>query len=662
MRPLLVLFIVLAAVAVFVATMLQRGDDRAPVTISPPPLEQPSTMPSKANLASPEAEPSIETASPQEEPREAATQSAGAYTNALVGRVIDARGEPVSGAEVLLSTEPMMGEFLADVFFGVDSQTEQAARAEPISKTTGQEGRFSFRSVDPRPDYYVIVRHKDFTMAQEHPVFVGEEGEFPSPDIVLSRGSMLKGFVSDVGGNPIAGATVHTDSAYMLGEEIMSPDRLSAKTDASGYFEMSNVPGGARNVMAEAEEFGVQIRHNIMFSGTEDDQQQVDFRLDFGKSITGRVVGPDGAGIPAVAIRALNYGNSTSSRGSGLSDDTGAFELKNLQPGSYMLHAQVQGFRQIVGRGNRCQAGDTDVEIKMVGQALVRGNVVSAVTGAPVTEFTCKVQFVDENSTIFEDTGVNERFKGRSDGSFELTGLDPGTYVIQASSKDLAPTISEPFTITTEDSQVSGIVIRISAGATLKGRVVDAEGKPVAGALVTTHDNRHVENLFHDMLGTMLSSNATKQKARTDGEGYFVLQQLAPESYQIQVAHDDFTKHSKRNIQLGDGQELDLGDLVMTAGGTIRGTVRDEAGQALARAQIMLQNEDGFTSYTARTDGQGRYTFLHVRAGSYKLSATRVPPGSSGDVFTAILDQKNSEVAISVYDGGEVSQDLHLGE
>ena len=55
---------------------------------------------------------------------------------------------------------------------------------------------------------------------------------------------------------------------------------------------MTNVPGGARNVMAEAEEFGVQIRHNIMFSGTEDDQQQVDFRLDFGKSITGRVVGP----------------------------------------------------------------------------------------------------------------------------------------------------------------------------------------------------------------------------------------------------------------------------------------------------------------------------------------------------------------------------------
>ena len=54
MRPLLVLVVVLAAVAVFLATMLRRGDNRSPVTIAPPALEQPATFPSKACLDSPE--------------------------------------------------------------------------------------------------------------------------------------------------------------------------------------------------------------------------------------------------------------------------------------------------------------------------------------------------------------------------------------------------------------------------------------------------------------------------------------------------------------------------------------------------------------------------------------------------------------------------------
>lgn len=657
MRPLLVLIAVLAAAAAVLVALFATGPDE-PVELTPTPEAQHEGSRARVQLVTDEAPVEVvRDTEVTEEGAEEPERTVGGYQNSLSGTVYDAQNRPLARAKVELCVDARTGEYLAEKAFS----GEETAFEPPVATTqTDEQGRYSFYSVEPKADYFVAASHPDYMLAQEYPISIGEEGSYRGPEFFLTEGSVLNGYVTDANGGPLMGAEVHTDSAYVMVMDHRSPDRMSATTDATGYFEIRNVPGGARNVTAEAEGHGQQIRHNIMFEGEPGTERTIEFALEPSQQIGGLVLGPDGLGVPQAEVWALHYGNTTSSRGRALTDEKGEFLIDGLATGSYMMRVTAPGFRQTSSRGGRAQAGDLNVELSMVPQARVSGQVVDNATGQPIERFQCVVQSSDETGAVFESTGVKGAFNDPG-GAFELVGLDPGTYVVLAKAAGYAPSNSKPFTVTATHTTLSGVAVRLSKGASLVGRVLDPEGQPVRGARVETFDNDHVDNLFNSMLANLLSGNATKRKARTDAEGNFELELLTPEIYQVHVVHPDYTKTVLRDLDVNEGQVRTIPTITLKVGGTIRGTLRDAAGNVLARGQVVLQSEDGITTYQGRTDTAGRYEFRHVSPGAYKLSATRVAPGSGKDVFTAIVDQKNSEVAINVFDGSEVTRDLTLG-
>ncbi len=656
MRALLVLILALAAVAGFLFFLLGPSGEDPAVSAPTRPVEAPVTPPQTAELQAPVVRVETEEVAPIRVDADETEEVRGGYTNKLSGKVVNIDGAPVSGAEVLLSTAALMGQDLANSFFN----SNQEPAGEPESTKSDEQGEYAFYAVDPRSDYYLAARHPDFKMTQESRVVVGEQGDYLAPDLILVAGSTLKGYVTDSSGNPIANAQVHTDSAYVFTGELESPDRQSGTTNGAGFYEIRNVPEGARNVMAEAEGYGRELQHNIVFKGDDGEEKILEFQLEPGQSLEGRVVGPDGLGIEGAKILALNYGNTNSSRGKARTDETGYFQLLDLGPGSYMMRVTADGFRQAPGRGNRAQAGQKDVEIQMVVQCSVAGVAVDS-SGNPIKGFKASLQYVDETGTIFEEAGVTGSFQN-DDGSFELIGVDPGLYVVQVQAKGYAKGNSQPFRVTAEDQLKSGVSVRLGKGGSFAGVVLDASGSPVKGARVSTQDNSYVDNLFNDMFKDIIVPTVTLRRTRTDAKGQFELDLLSPGTYQVHVEHEDFTRFIVKDKQLGEGQQVDLGALSLTAGGTIRGTVLDAAGKVMPRSQVILRGDDGVTSYMEHTDANGRYEFTHVKPGAYKLSATRRSPSAGGDVFTAVVDQRNSEVAISVFDGAEVARDLNLGQ
>ena len=66
-------------------------------------------------------------------------------------------------------------------------------------------------------------------------------------------------------------------------------------------------------------------------------------------TLTGQVVDGSGAAIPGVTVTVTNEG--TGLELTGVSDDSGSYAIRNLQPGTYTVKATLQGFKEFLQTG-----------------------------------------------------------------------------------------------------------------------------------------------------------------------------------------------------------------------------------------------------------------------------------------------------------------------
>lgn len=661
MRSLVVLLLVAAAATALFFAYQSLGEGQDPGHVGPETVTIDDTAPVDETVASVQDEPQKRAVEqvPLDTSRQLAADDDGVegFANQLSGRVLDPDNQPVPNAKVTLTTKARSGEALAtEWFLGADGPSEAGGDPNSQEFTTGADGRYVFKDIDPSPRYFLVAEHADFSFSQESYVTVGSEGDYVGPDIRMEAGSTVFGYVTDTNGNPIPGATIHVDSSYMLGEDLESPDRMTTSTDAAGYYEIQNVSEGPRNVSAMAEGQGTQIQHNVMFRGRPDDRQEKNFRLEVGHPIAGRVVGPNGQGIEDAKVLAMNYGNNTSSRGECMTDANGAFQIEHLRQGSYILMVSAHGWRP--GRLNRVQVGEMDAVIDMVEQAKVDYCVVDSRTGQPVTSFEASARRVTPGGNAYETVGPVEKVQSAT-GCGTLRGIDPGQFVVMVEAPGYAPRFSDPFTVT-QSAPVTGIQVALDAGGALHGRVVDGGGVPVAGARVSSHDPFYVEDNLVGVFGGLLASKATQRSTRTKSDGSFELNLLTPGEYLVRVSSPDHTREYVSNLTVAAGVASKIGDIVVHSGGSVVGTVYDRTGKALAGGYVHLRSDDPNSIYDTRADSSGQFEFRNVRPGSYRLSASGGSE-ASGDPFEVIVDQTNSEITISVSEGGTVNQNLNLG-
>ena len=68
------------------------------------------------------------------------------------------------------------------------------------------------------------------------------------------------------------------------------------------------------------------------------------FAQEFRATLTGRIVDPDGLGMPGVTVSATNMG--TNEVASAVTNSEGVYSLPFLRPGNYTVSAELEGFRK----------------------------------------------------------------------------------------------------------------------------------------------------------------------------------------------------------------------------------------------------------------------------------------------------------------------------
>jgi Carboxypeptidase regulatory-like domain len=658
MRPILVLVLVLIAIGALlfgVYTLIGRQPEKGHVgptaAVQQPAPDAPSQP---AALAGGGTQQDAGRAPQAQADRQAAREVAD-RGNLLTGSVVTPDGQPLADAQVTLTTQGT--DELTFVNDPVDHSKDMVAR-------TDRQGRYRFQDVPPRDRYKIVAEHPDYARTSMLSNPIQEVGEFLEPPLAMQVGAQLTGYVQDTGGNAVPDATLNLDGMFVL-EDGETADRMTERTDAEGFYKFKNVPQSNsenRTLSVQAQGYASQTQQGLIFR-VDEAMMTRDFTLLPALMLQGRVLGPDGAGLPRTRVVAV--GTQAQQRGmqsKAVTDEQGNFLFEDLAPGQYMLQARKPGYRY--KSVPRVEAGESNVIIEMLEEGKVSGRLVDAATNLPVTSFQARLRFYYQEDVPTAPSEIQDTFSNAK-GEFTLTGVKPGEYLAEGRADGYAPSFSLPFRVT-QSQDIAGIEVRMTKGGVVKGRVVDSAGDPIAGARVRTEDNEYVDDLFQRALGDAFPSNATQRETRTDKDGRFVIAELHAANYQVIVNAVGFTELSVPEIAVTEGAEHDLGSLKLMGGGTLQGTLFDGGGHPIVAGMVRLEPsfvEEGlpYKRYETKSGADGKFRIPNIYPGQYRMMATRLSSNNANPLET-LLDAKNSEISVSIGNDETVTQDITISE
>src|SRR6185312_13167442 len=269
----------------------------------------------------------------------------------------------------------------------------------------------------------------------------------------------LEGQVVDGDEHPVGGATV------VLG----SNPPHTATSEADGGFAFDALVGRPYTLIARAKQ-GIA---GPVTARLTDKSDPVVLHLRPGAQVSVTVVGGDSKPIDGatVELRGTDFQKQTTKAGKTTFDP--------VVPGGYQVAAFADGLARSL-TWLQVGAGAHSVKLILMPGAPVAGRVVDdqghGITGARVT-------FHGASDWSQQADGRYDAALSGPGGAFKLAALPAGSFRFAASHPDYAPGQTAMVTLDGQHEQ-TGVVITLGAGATVKGTVVDTEGKPVAGARV----------------------------------------------------------------------------------------------------------------------------------------------------------------------------------
>lgn len=452
---------------------------------------------------------------------------AGKLTVAVVG----ASGAPVAGATVELR--------------GIDVQRATADGKPAV-----------FAPVVPGP--YQIAAWAD-GMARAFQVIQISAGDAQAR-LVLASGAPVRGRVVDDRGAGIGDARVRYSGASDWSQQANA--RLDgAVTAADGSFAFDALPAGSFRFIATHPERAPATSALVTLDG-KTARDGVVIAMEVGAAVRGRVV--DAQHHPVASAR-VRIGGAADQRRMQLeaprqafSDAQGAFEIKGLPRkalSAVALH-ETGSSQTVAVDTTRGDVAELVLAIEMTGT--ISGKVVDP-QGQPVegAQVTAGPSFAGGRGAF---DASQWRLRGLPDavsdaaGKFTLTGLAPGQYRIAAAmARARGPGIGgrglrDGVTASTGDNSV---VLVLQPDGGVKGRVAFSDGT---------------------VPGMFTVSVQQIQQTFGGGDGSFVLDGIAPATYEVSVRGPSFQTRSVE-IAIEAAKTADAGTIVVVKGRSIAGVV-----------------------------------------------------------------------------------------
>jgi len=500
----------------------------------------------------------------------------------LSGTVLDAERRPLPGARISDSTSSNT--------LSVSSDARGRFRIGPFQPDMA-------RGLDARLSGYTPLR-VDFTPPQSDVV------------LVLNRNAALRGRVVDAVTQQAVQSfrvSVHSPGGNR-GQFRAGAERPRSFNSRDGSFALSDLNAGPWTISVQAR--GYQPWEKVDFEFQGGVTHDLPVALSKGLTLRGRVIdkstgkGLAGAQVSHTLRQSFMFEiPNDSTPPPAISDASGAFVIEGLPRdevgGTVTLRARAPGYQDVIEKLD--SGSQAFIELAASRAAGIRGQVVAADGVTPVQARVWLRQGGDSSGSATDSAATDEG------GRFEFASQRPGRYRIDAATST-GRSESQEITLG-EGEEEAGLILRVSAAATLRGHLSGLSAAELVRARVEASDSG--ANRF----GELYDFPSNGSKGTIDAGGAYQIEGLAGGAIVVGAAARA-TRIVKKIEVPARGEatvDFDFND-VQVSGRVTRN------GRPVPNAFVFAVPREGQTvSATTRANPNGDYTLSNLGRGRYAV-------------------------------------------
>jgi hypothetical protein len=488
-----------------------------------------------------------------------------------------------------------------------------------------------------------------------------------TPDAPVADPATIEGSVVSASGEPLRKADINLVRTDRRDNSPAAPHVTTS--DETGRFVITGIEAGRYSLSAQRtgyvrQTYGARKPNGagtVLTIAAGQKMKDLTIKMSPHGVVTGRVLDADGDPVTRAMVNVLIQRNVRGKsqwmpQNGGAVNDVGEYRIAGLAPGKYVLVVNQQRYnmaavpekinKDAVEEGYAATyypnaldpAQATPVEItagaSMTGidfrlaktrVVRVRGKVIDGTTNKPAMNVNVMLTREGEFSPMMSG---NMSFVRNAEGTFEISGVTPGSYILMANQMTNGKQLSAQLPVDVGSKNLENLVLTLNEGATLNGSVkVEGQNKPALGA---------TRIMLEAVQPAGIAFSQPNGQVKEDGT--FTLQGVMPGKFRVNVFNIPDGVYVK-SVRLGTQEVLDSGldfsggvtsapiEVVLNSNGaTVGGTVQDSNQQRASGVMVVLvpelskRNAPGMFKF-GRTDQSGAFTIAGVPPGDYSAFA-----------------------------------------
>ncbi|HBB87753.1 MAG TPA: hypothetical protein DC047_09075, partial [Blastocatellia bacterium] len=457
----------------------------------------------------------------------------------------------------------------------------------------------------------------------------------------------VNGLVITLPGFGSVSGRVTDDVGTPLANVFVSSAGRGVQTDSLGNYTLQSLPAGVKTISAydAATQRSGSAQATVTIGQTTNGTDIVIQRPSALQGTVYLVKEGTSAVVPAAGVKVSADGFVIVD-----TDAQGHYTIPRVQPGELLLRFVDPSKGYALNTSVKLAPGETLTRDATFRPGTIHGKVYQpdgvTPTLAQLSLYVPRPDMTQGFSWGLLSTDPPLSTQSAVDGSYSVSGVNPGTYRITTSNVFFPTRVSNGGTLPPGGNEETNLVLVSTLAGKIQGNVYQPDGTTLVGPGIRV---------------TLSGGSLAEATVRTDDNGHYEFGEVfSAGGYQL-TATDPVTGNMNRiNVAVERNKDA-LFDLRLLGTGNLRVQVLDGAGQPATGGSVTIDGTDypnvhRFAEVPVGSNGQ--VTFNNLPEGSYAISATRF--GLGGRVSARVSLGSTVDVSVQLQATGNVEGHVYL--